>query len=149
MENYLPENNLQLAEMKVSDLLKLVNSDCSVNISFSKTHTLQNQESQAKQNYPKQKRNRIKKKRTDFANQQYLMFVALENYVKATNSFAVNRENLIDIFKIKNKDLDVALTRLRKQYKEIFDTRINLIRYDHFNELYIIHNAWDLKPNNY
>jgi hypothetical protein len=77
------------------------------------------------------------------------MFVALENYVKATNSFAVDRENLIDIFKIKNKDLDVALTRLRKQYKEIFDTRINLIRYDHFNELYIIHNAWDLKPNNY
>ena len=88
MENYLPENNLQLSEMKVSDLLKLVNSDCSVNISFSKTHTLQNQESQAKQNYPKQKRNRIKKKRTDFANQQYLMFVALENYVKANNSFA-------------------------------------------------------------
>ena len=77
------------------------------------------------------------------------MFVALENYVKANNSFAVERENLIDIFKIKNKDLDVALTRLRKQYKEIFDTRIDLIRYDNFTKLYIIHNAWDLKPNNY
>ncbi|MGN1154365.1 MAG: hypothetical protein ACI4S3_10090, partial [Candidatus Gastranaerophilaceae bacterium] len=59
-----------------------------------------------------------------------------------TQIFYIARQDLIDILKIKNYLLDVALCRLRKQYKEIYNTQFDLIRYDTDSKLYIIHNAW-------
>ena len=138
MDNNLPENNQQLENMKVADLLKCIN------ILISNTHYLQEQSPSKFQNanIAKLKVKKNKKNRTRFAKQQYKMYLRLENYVRSTKILYIERQNLIDILKIKNCLLDVALCRLRKQYKEIYNTQFDLIRYDTDSKLYIIHNAW-------
>ena len=60
-----------------------------------------------------------------FSPQQEMMFEKLENYVFVYKVFQLYKSDLSDIFKIPERNLSMAISRLNKQFREQYNTKTN------------------------
>lgn len=81
-----------------------------------------------------------------FSPQQEMMFEKLENYVLVYEVFKLYKIDLSNILKIPERNLSMAISRLNKQFREIYNTKTNFLKcIDKENPLYKITDIWKLK----
>jgi len=86
-----------------------------------------------------------KNKKTKFSPQQQKMFDKLGNYLQFYRNQRIEIDILIDIFKIPKKRINTAIFRLRKQYRQIYNTKEDILSCtSKIDGYYKIYDAWNL-----